>query len=638
MRRLLKFIGWAIGGLVLLIGLTGMAAYVFATSDFVRAQIENHANAVSGRKTKIARLSVDWGWTPHVHLDDVELSNTDWGKADHMFKAQEIEFDIRLWPLLHGDIVLPRLMLRKPELFLERNAQDESNWSPNESPVANTAVKQVQPQHRHQTPLIGRLEIIDGQVGYIDQKRKLDLSGAVSTATGQAGAEPEARLSLKGRLEGQPLTLQFVGGSALMLRETDKPYPVDLEVAYGDTKLTVRGTIQDPFQYTGADLQLSLAGPDLSEIFPLVGIPGPPTPPYRISGKLQREQDIWRVTNVVWHAGESDLSGDVAIDQRGKPSHLMAHLFSQHLAFADLAPLVGATPGKTGNVSRQQAQTEARLETRGELFPNVPLHVERLRAMNMDVSLDAKQVVAPSYLPVQSLMTRVQVANGRATVRPLNMGFGGGKVTGELSIDAATPSPTSRVNLRFDGVELAAFFRGSRFFDTTDGRLSGRVVLAGTGRSLAQVMDSADGDVVTTMAGGSVSGLLVSVADLQIASALVLYVTGDNRIPIRCAIGRLKFQHGPVVFDKTLMDTEKSVLHLDGEVALQTQELQIKISADPKQFDLLDLHSPVLIAGKIRSPSISLGRKIPIPTPDFGGAKDADCNELTRELWAAKPG
>ena len=239
------------------------------------------------------------------------------------------------------------------------------NWSPNESPVANTAVKQVQPQHRHQTPLIGRLEIIDGQVGYIDQKRKLDLSGAVSTATGQAGAEPEARLSLKGRLEGQPLTLQFVGGSALMLRETDKPYPVDLEVAYGDTKLTVRGTIQDPFQYTGADLQLSLAGPDLSEIFPLVGIPGPPTPPYRISGKLQREQDIWRVTNVVWHAGESDLSGDVAIDQRGKPSHLMAHLFSQHLAFADLAPLVGATPGKTGNVSRQQAQTEARARDAG---------------------------------------------------------------------------------------------------------------------------------------------------------------------------------------------------------------------------------------------------------------------------------
>jgi len=636
-KRLLKIIGWSVGVLVLLMGMAGVATYVFVTSDFVRAQIENHANAVAGHKTKVARISVDWGWTPHVHLDDVELFNADWGKADHMFKAQEIEFDIRLWPLLHCDIVLPRLMLRKPELYLERNDQDGSNWSPNESPVANAAVKQVQPQHRHQMPLIGRLEIIDGRVGYTDHKRKLDLTGAVSTATGQAGTEPEARLSLQGRLEGQPLTLQFVGGSALMLRETDKPYPVDLDVGYGATKLTVKGSIQDPFQYKGADLQLSLSGSDLSDIFPLLGIPGPPTPPYRISGKLHREPDIWRVTDVAWHAGNSDLSGDVAVDQQSKPSRLIAHLFSQHLAFADLAPLVGATPGKVGNVSSQQAQTEARLEERSELFPSVPLHVERLRAMNMDVSLDAKRVVAPSYLPVQSLAARVQVENGRATVRPLDLGFGGGKVVGELSVDAAAANPTSRVNLRFDGVELAAFFRGSRFFDTTDGRLKGRIVLAGTGRSLAQVMGSADGDIVMTMAGGSVSGLIVSLADLQIGSALVLYITGDNRIPIRCAIGRLKFDHGLVALDKTLMDTQKSTLHFDGEAALKTQQLRSKINADTKQFDLLDLHSPVLIEGKIRSPSISLGRKVPIPTPDFGGAKDADCGELTRQLWAAKP-
>jgi AsmA family protein len=255
----------------------------------------------------------------------------------------------------------------------------------------------------------------------------------------------------------------------------------------------------------------------------------------------------------------------------------------------------------------------------------------------MDVSLDAKRVVAPSYLPVQSLMARVQVEDGRAMVRPLDMGFGGGSLKGELSVDATSASPTSRVNLRFDGVELATFFRGSRFFDTTDGRLKGRVVLAGTGHSLAQVMGSADGDIVTTMAGGSVSGLMVSLAGLQIGSALVLYITGDNRIPIRCSIARLKFAHGLVAFDKTLIDTQKSVLHFDGEAVLKTQELRSKITADAKQFDLLDLHSPVLIEGKIRSPSISLGRKIPIPTPNFGDAKDADCAALTRELWAAKP-
>ena len=64
MRRLLKFIGWAIGGLVLLIGLTGMAAYVFAHLTSCGRNRERRQRR-SGRKTKIARLSVDWGWTPH---------------------------------------------------------------------------------------------------------------------------------------------------------------------------------------------------------------------------------------------------------------------------------------------------------------------------------------------------------------------------------------------------------------------------------------------------------------------------------------------------------------------------------------------------------------------------------------------
>ena len=175
----------------LIVTLVGVGAYTFVTSDHVRAQIEPPSQRnLRPLAFKIAKVAIDWSWTPHVHLEDFELSNADWGKADHMFKAQEIEFDIRLWPLLHGDIVLPHLMLRNPEVYLERNAQDKSNWSPEESPVAHAAVKQVAPQQRHEAPLIGRLEIIDGHVGYIDQKRKLELSGTVSTATGQAGAEP----------------------------------------------------------------------------------------------------------------------------------------------------------------------------------------------------------------------------------------------------------------------------------------------------------------------------------------------------------------------------------------------------------------------------------------------------------------
>jgi len=70
---------------------------------------------------------------------------------------------------------------------------------------------------------------------------------------------------------------------------------------------------------------------------------------------------------------------------------------------------------------------------------------------------------------------------------------------------------------------------------------------------------------------------------------------------------------------------------------LKTQALGMKVTADVKHFNLLDLHGPVDVQGKLRSPKISIARVIPIPTPDFGHAKPADCPVLTSELLASRP-
>ena len=147
-----------------------------------------------------------------------------------------------------------------------------------------------------------------------------------------------------------------------------------------------------------------------------------------------------------------------------------------------------------------------------------------------------------------------------------------------------------RAALKGTSIELGKFFRNSRYFDTTHGKMQGHVSLAGTGRSLAQVMGVADGHVEVALAGGSVCSLMVSLAGLQLFDALILYVTGDNRIPILCALGRLNFQHGTVIFDRTLLDTQKSILHVTGQVALQSQVVNVEVKADAKPFDLLDLH------------------------------------------------
>jgi uncharacterized protein involved in outer membrane biogenesis len=258
--------------------------------------------------------------------------------------------------------------------------------------------------------------------------------------------------------------------------------------------------------------------------------------------------------------------------------------------------------------------------------------------MNMDVTLDAKRVVAPDYLPVQALAFRVVINNGVATAKPLTLSLvGGGTIAGELAIEAQTDVPKVRATLKGTNIELGMFFRNSRYFDTTHGKIQSQVALAGSGKSLAQVMSVADGHVEAALAGGSVSSLMVSLAGLQLFDALILYVTGDNRIPILCALGRLNFQHGTVVFDRTLLDTQKSILHVAGHVALQSQVVKVEVKADPKSFDLLDLHGPVIVEGKIRSPSTRIGRVIPIPTPVIGNAKNVACEAAARQLFSAQP-
>jgi hypothetical protein len=129
---------------------------------------------------------------------------------------------------------------------------------------------------------------------------------------------------------------------------------------------------------------------------------------------------------------------------------------------------------------------------------------------------------------------------------------------------------------------------------------------------------------------------MVSEAGLQLFDALILYVTGDHRIPILCAAGRMNFQNGTVTFDRTLLDTQKSILHVDGTVGLQNQAVNVQVKADPKGFDLLDLHGPVGVTGKIRSPQISLRRVFPIPTPTIGTAKTVNCPALTQQLLGAQ--
>ena len=87
MKRMAKILGWVAGILLSLVMVVVGGLYLFVTSDYLRGQLEGRASDFTGRKTRIAHISIDWGTTSNVRLDGVEIANAQWGKAPHMLKA-----------------------------------------------------------------------------------------------------------------------------------------------------------------------------------------------------------------------------------------------------------------------------------------------------------------------------------------------------------------------------------------------------------------------------------------------------------------------------------------------------------------------------------------------------------------------
>ncbi|WPZ36677.1 AsmA family protein [Thalassobaculum sp. OXR-137] len=624
-----------LGGLVAVALIAVVAGMWWLTTGSGRDWAVGQVSERVGRDIIVEDMSVDWGWRPEVDVTGLKLANAVWARADHLLTADRVAFKIHPWPLLRGDIELDYLILQGLKVDLERNAEGDANWSFGENPASAAAVEGVSPEDRDDAPRIGRLEIREGTLAYRDPERGIDVEGTVSTGSGEMDAPEPLSLGLKGTLQDQPLSIDFVGGSILELRDGDDPYPVDLTIAAGKTDFTLKGTFADPIALEGADVEIDFSGPNLADIFPLFGVPTPPTPPYKLTGRVTREGKVWTVEGLDGRIGDSDIAGSATLDYGPERPMLTADLVSQKLDFDDLGPLVGATPayGEGETASEEQERIGRQLVDQGKLFPDIPIAAGRLRLMDMKVTFKAPNVLSRTELAVTSLEATVTLENGRAVAKPFKMGVADGVVSGELALNARDEVPSADADVTFDDLALAAFFKDSKYFETMGGTLSGSLYILGRGNSLADIMAAANGDGVIEISKGAFSGLLIEAAGVDLVESLILFIGDDARVPIRCGAGRAVVKDGVAQFDRVVVDTADSVLYARGGVNLLDQTVDLFITADAKDFSLIDMEAPVRVRGPLGDPETSISPDKPdIPFFEMGEAEDVDCGALRQQV------
>ncbi len=624
---------WMAGAFLVLVVLL-VLFLVFIDWNWMRDPIARRVSAATGRTFAInGDLTVKLSMQPRVVANDIVLGNAAGSHDTRMASLKTLDFRFDLLKLLTGRLELPEVTLIEPNILLEVDNDGAGNWK-------SAQGKESEGLH---LPAIGRLAIERGNVTYRNARMKIDLALGVHTlAAGKDQPESRLEISGKGRFKGLTTSLHAIGGGALLNArvEGESPYPIEASASFGATKVHIRGTLLDPLHFTSQQLDFTIEGSNLAHLYPLIGVPIPPTAAYKLAGFLDHSGKVWTFRRFKGTVGESDLAGDFAVDRNPQPQKITATLVSQKLTMRDLGGFVGASPG-----------TQAKLvPTGGRILPTEPFSPEKLQVADADVHFRGAHIVTEK-VPLENMSAHLVVKGGVLTLAPLDFGAAGGRLIAQVEMDGRRAPIATRVDLVARGLDLAKMFPNSRLAADNTGTMGGRVKLVGKGSSVAQLLATANGEAALIMDGGTIGELTLRLMNLDIANSIVLLIGGDKQAPIRCMVGNFNAVNGVFTVQDLVLDTPKVSITGTGNADFSDESLHFRMVAKSKGFSLASLRGPIAITGPFAAPvarpelggvmvrggaAIALGVATAgigalLPLLDFGKQKDSNCAALISE-------
>ena len=652
-RRALIWVGSVFGIIVI------AAVIFFATLDANRAKgyISAAVSKATGRQLTIGGdLQVDFGWISRLRASQIQFENASWSKYPQMTEVGLLDVQIDVWQLLSKfRLVLPSITVSQPKVILEKNADGAANW---EFQAAPAVTEPAVPQKRTEFPIIEKVVIEDGTFLFNNQQTNTQLELKLTQAEAAGFLEEPVKLKVKGTYQKLPLSLSLDGGSYENLRSSKDPYPLQINVGVGKLKVNINGNLTEPLAMKGEDVTLDVQGDDMANLFPLIRLVFPSTPPYRLKGHLKHEGQVWSFSNFSGRVGDSDLSGTIRVDTEPKRPAMKADLISNLVDFKDLAGFIGGKPASGSDETasdEQEKQAAATKEESDRIFPDQPFDLERLKAMDADVRLRAKRILAPN-LPIDDLDAKLSLSDGVLKFNPTVFGVANGRIEIYSTFDGSKQPSKVNIDARLRQLDLKRFLK-SEFAQKTVGPIGGRIVLSGTGQSFRDLMATASGNTFVMMSGGEISELLVRLAGLNVARALGVLVRGDKPIPIRCALLDLQGTDGQMGVQTLVFDTANSIISGEGKIDLRDEKLDIMLTPVPKDFSPLSLRSYIRVNGTLKNISAfpdpiktgtdSLVAKIfnvfvmlvlsPLQPRDLGLAQDVDCDALMASIQKKDP-
>ena len=615
MGRVARISFWTLTGLL---GLTLLLLIIVAIFDWnrLRPWVEARATEAVQRPVSIeGDLDVDWQWRngvlpwPHITVRNIVAGHPEGyagTQGDEMARIDYLALDINPLPLFSRHVEIPRLEIGDSRLALQRNAQGENNWvyerkeaREDDGPGWTVDLQSIALRH------------VEVQV--IDEVRKLDMLTRFNSLDTDAQDGYGMDWESSGTFNDAEVTGTGKVGGLLSLREGGKPFPLQGEISFGETRVAIEGSMTAPQGLASLDVGLKLAGSSLSDLNALFGLALPTTPPYSTDGRLlamlDTEEDTWRYEDFTGVVGESDLRGTVEYRLREPRPLLTGKLASDLLRFRDLGPLIGAdtsAAGKGEKGDKTDADDEGRSQPAGKALPVARIGSETWDLMDADVHFEGKRIVRDANLPLDDIKAHVLLKDSVLSFEPLNFGVAGGTLSNTIRVDGTGDVLQADMAMAARGLQLKQLFPGAESMNASFGQLHGDAQLRGSGDSIASLLGSSAGELSLALTRGTISRFLMEAAGLNVANVIFVKLFGDEQVMLECLVADFSVKDGLMQTRAFVLETEDAIVTMQGSISLKNETLDLDIHPENKTLRIFTLRSPLYAKGTFKNPDVGV--------------------------------
>ena len=504
----------------------GVLAYLVYRLD-VRGEVERAVENTTGRDLTInGDVGVSYWPVLGLRALDTTLANVEGGRAPSFVAADEIDIGVELRPLLNRQVVVRRLVLQRPRIALEVDAEGNPNWilTPRREPPGTT------PPPRPTSPGINlartnlrEVRVVDGEVSFYDARRgsgwvigDADLSTAITALDAPMTVEG----SVKYNDRQVELTAIIANPGAATKGELT---PLTLSVESDLINFEFSGqTVATSGELAGA---LRATGPNLRDLASWAGSPlqgATAFGQFAVTGRLVIGGGAYDFANAGFSLDQLRGRGDFVVSEvRGKP-YISGRL---ELFDFDLNPyLTGQTPSPP---SEEAAVVAAALPEQGEpqttaeiavveappraldvqAAPSAaPVSFSGLQAFNADLELVTHAVLV-QHLRIDNSRLNLVINDGFMAATLHNLALYGGSGRGRFEIDARAPATRIVQDLAFSNVDARRFLGDAINFTNIEGRAEISLNVRAQGTTQSELLASIDGTTHLEVVSGVLNGV-----------------------------------------------------------------------------------------------------------------------------------